>query len=191
MSKSPQKQPTTQSMAELLSRLFGEQTREASTTERSTQEWRTILKRIINELELYLQENIRTDEVHVGMLKAMLHFTKESTNDDDLWQAYSAGITKFALALMGDYPDHRRRKTGRKKDGHYKLDRARTVHYIQDDRQRLWTLILAGKYRYPQLSKDPEKVRAEFRRQFGYDKNLKEFFEWYRHNYPEDYAAIF
>jgi hypothetical protein len=64
----------------------------------------------------------------------------ESLKDEDFWLGYAEGITRLALVLLGDYPDHRKRKPGRKKDSHYKLNACRSSQWMQAPQQRFGAL---------------------------------------------------
>jgi hypothetical protein len=115
----------------------------------------------------------------------------ESLEEEDFWAGYCEGITRLALSLLGDYPDHRRRKGGRRQDDHYRLDVCRSVKWIQTPEQRLQTLLAAGNAGFPELSAKPRDVLNEFRRRYGFRPSLRDFLEWYRQATPKDYAALF
>src|SRR5260370_19420386 len=149
-----------------LSRLFGNGSRVGKATTRSDREWRRDLLSVIKEIDRYLSANIRTDSVHLLMLHSGLFAADESLKQKDFWPAYAEGITRLALILMGDYPDHRRRKGGRKDDTHYKLARMRSCYYTQSDLQKLHTLIAAPHIGIA-LQSNPDAALHEFRRQFG------------------------
>ena len=97
---------------------------------RSSGEWRKTLRAVLHELDCYIAHNVDTDELHRMMLLSGLAGADESLKEENFWPGYAEGITRLALVLLGDYPDHRRRKRGRKEDDHYKLD----LH-------RLWILV--------------------------------------------------
>ena len=157
---------------------------------RSAAQWRRTLVSVLRELDRYLTANVATDEVHLLMLHSGLYAAHESLKQEDFWQGYVEGITRFALLLMGDYPDHRKRKGGRKEDGHYLLSRQRSVRYIQTWPQKLQTLFAAPELGIS-LGMPPRDALDEFRRRFGYKPGYDKFFKWYRKAYPQDYAAVF
>ena len=66
-----------------------------------------------------------------------------------------------------------------------------SLRYIQNHDQRLATLIAAGNFRLPGLSKPPRKALEEFREECGFRPSFREFLGWYRKRYPGDYAAVF
>jgi hypothetical protein len=173
-----------------LARLFGSEAPEAKSENRTDAQWRRTLLSVLRELDRYLAANVETDDVHLLMLHSGLYAAHESLKQKDFWPGYAEGITRLALLLMGDYPDHRRRKGGRKREYHYRLSRMRTVQYTQTTVQRV-TLLLAAPLVGIQLTTPPRDALSKFRAQFGYKPGLQKFFEWYRHNYPQDYAAIF
>jgi hypothetical protein len=173
-----------------LARLFGTDSSEAKMKARSSAQWKKTLRGILNELSLYLEANVQTDDVHLTMLYSGLASAYESLKDKDFWPGYAEGITRLALILMGDYPDHRKRTRGRKQEGHYRLFQCRSVQYAQTPSQKLNTLVAAPMLGI-KLSKDALDALREFRRVAGYRVGYKDFFRWYREKYPQDYAAVF
>jgi len=174
-----------------LSRLFGSGSKHAISQKRTAAQWRKTLKVVLREIERYMVANVDTDEVHLFVLFSGLAAARESLNQEDFWPGYAEGITRLALTLMGDYPDHRRRRPGRKREDHYKLDSTRRAQWVQTPEQRFRTLVEAGSLGYPELSARPLDVFREFRKRFGSKPNRSDFLEWYRANYPQDYVAIF
>ena len=104
-----------------LSRLFGQNSREAKKDNRTPAEWKRTLKKILDELYQYLEENVHTDEMHELMLYSCLYAAHESLKEKDFWPGYLEGITRLSFLLMGDYPDHRHRRGGKKTKNHYSL----------------------------------------------------------------------
>jgi hypothetical protein len=96
-----------------LARLFGSASKLATTDRRTAAQWRKTLKAVLGELDRYVSANVDTDELHRSMLLTGLVAADESLKQDDFWPGYAEGITRLALILLGDYPDHRRRKPGR------------------------------------------------------------------------------
>jgi hypothetical protein len=180
-----------QSMQIQLARLFGSNSREAKASSRTPAEWRRTLKQVLNEVFQYLEQNIDTDELHYIMLLSGFAAAHESLKCDDFWPGYAEGITRIAMVLMGDYPDHRKRKAGRKTFEHYQLNRYRTGHWTQTPNQRLYTLLAVGTVETPKLSKNPREAFSEFQRQYGSQPSYKKFMDWYRKTFPADYATVF
>lgn len=183
--------PIPKSMQVQLSRLFGSSSKEASQELKTTAEWKDLLEKVLNELYNYLEANIETDEMHFLMLCSCLVASHESLKNDNFWPGYVEGIIRLALILMGDYPDHRRRKGGRKKQDHYKLNLMRTLTYVQDPDQRVRTLFAASRAGVPPLSCNIRDVMWEFRKERGSRASYKEFLRWFREKYPRDYAKMF
>ncbi|HKM89547.1 MAG TPA: hypothetical protein VJX29_02945 [Candidatus Acidoferrales bacterium] len=173
-----------------LARLFGSASPEVTREMKSPEQWRRILQRVLLELDRYLSANVETDAVHRVMLHSGLHAANESLKRQDFWPGYVEGITRLALLLMGDYPDHRKRRRGQRPGERYRLSRLREVHFTQTPAQKLMTLMAAPLVGI-QLKKTPGRALAEFRRQFGSKPSPEKFFTWYCQHYPEDYAAIF
>jgi hypothetical protein len=174
-----------------LARLFGSESPEARIQERTPTQMKRLLKRLLAELDAYLEENVDTDDLHRLMLSSGLFAAHEALNEEEFWPGYIEGLVRFALLLMGDYPDHRRRRGGRKKEDHYQLRRFRSIQYSQTPGQRLYTLFAAGNVSFPGLTKNPRDAMAEFRDLFGYSKTYRQFLRWYRKEYPQDYALLF
>jgi len=174
-----------------LARLFGSESKLATAEQRTSTQWRNTLRRVLQEIERYVVANVDTDELHLFMLKTGLFAANEALKEEDFWPGYVEGITRLALILLGDYPDHRKRKHGRKDNDHYKLDCTRSVQWTQTPEQRLRTLITAGNVAVPQLSAHPLDVLRAFRDRYGFKPDYADFLEWYRKNHARDYAAIF
>lgn len=179
------------SMQEQLARLLGGAFKEARSTSFTDRQWCKTLALVLRELDRYLEQNVDTDDLHYLMLLSGLAAADESLTEKNFWPGYAEGITRVALLLMGNYPDHKKRKLGRKKEGHYKLNTLRSVHWSQTADQRLRTLLVAGAVGFPQLSVNPREALSEFRMQHGYHAGYKEFLDWFRKTYPRDYASVF
>jgi hypothetical protein len=173
-----------------LARLFGPSSPEARLEMATSTQWRRILQKVLRELDRYLSTNVETDAVHRLMLHSALAAADDSLIMYDFWPAYVEGITRLALLLMGDYPDHRSRRKGRPRTEHYRLSRLREVRYLQSPAQKLHTLLAAPQVGIP-LKTPPGRALIEFRKQVGPEAGAAEFFLWYRKNHPEDYAAVF
>ncbi len=174
-----------------LSRLFGASSKDAAQDHLSQSECKKILKKILDELSKYLEENVDTDELHLLMLYSGLWAASESLKEEEYLLGYIEGIVRLSLLLMGDYPDHRKRKGGKKSDAHYDLKRMRSIIYTQTSKQRLQTMIAASMIELPEFKKNTYAALREFRKERGYKASYKEFLRWFRKNYPEDYASLF
>jgi hypothetical protein len=123
------------------SRLFGESSKIAKTQELTDRQLRKVLKKMLDEIYHYIDENVTTDELHYIMLLSGLDSASNSlVNDDFFWPGYIEGIIRLCFVLLGDYPDHRRRKGGKKKQDHYKLNLNRKLCYAQDADQKVRVL---------------------------------------------------
>lgn len=172
-------------------RLFGGQTAFNRNDDLTDTEWKHVLHNILIELERYLKQNVDTDELHMYMLYTGFLAAENALNERDFWPPYCEAILRISFLLMGDYPDHRRRKGGRKHEGYYSLDQFRNVRYMQDTNQKLTTLLAVTRFGLPKLEMDPREALHEFRDQVGFKSTYKDFFKWYRKNYPKDYALVF
>jgi hypothetical protein len=180
-----------QAMRVHLGRLFGKNSVTAKTSERTMKEWKKTFNRVLDELEKYLEENIDTDELHHLMLLSGIYAARESLVEEEELFGYIEGITRLAFLLMGDLPDHRQRKPGRKRADHYKLNMFRTTVYTQTPYQKLNTLLYSGKVGFLKFKKNPREALNEFRDLNGFKANYKDFFRWYKQTYPDDYSKIF
>jgi hypothetical protein len=174
-----------------LSRLFGAQSKHARDETKTDVQWRSTLKTVLSELQAYLDANVDTDEFHLMQIYSGLLAASEALKHDDFWPGYTEGITQIALTLLGEYPDHRKRSSGRKDADFYKLTRERTVQWTQTPEQRFRTLFHIGLTGFPQLSESPVEVLRKFRDQYGFHIDHATFLEWYRKNFSKDYAAVF
>jgi hypothetical protein len=178
-------------MQVLISKLFGASSQKATAQSLKENEYRVILSKIVDELYLYMDENIQTDELHRLMLLSGLVAAKESLKDDNFYMGFIEGITRFSLLLMGDYPNHRRRKGGRKNSEHYKLNLFRSVTFVQDHEQKFRTILAVENTGFPELSICPRVALNKFRDEYGNGATHRDFIAWYKNNYPNDYAMHF
>lgn len=173
-----------------LARLFGAASSEAQKESRTPREWKQTLRKLLEELYRYTRENIETDELHWQMLLSCFVAAHESLKEEAFWPGYVEAITRLAFLLLGDYPDHRKRRTGKKPADHYRLNRLRDLKYTQTQDQRL-KVLLAQAAGFPELAVAPRTALSEFREQYGYKPSYKDFMHWYKKAYPSDYAAVF
>jgi hypothetical protein len=124
--------------------------------------------------------------IYTGFLAA-----EEALKEVDFWPSYTEAILRITFLLLGDYPDYRRRKGGRKHAGHYNLQRFRSVRYVQDTDQKLRTLLAVPGFGLPKLEKDPREALNDFRKEVGFKATYKDFFKWYRERYGNDYSLVF
>jgi hypothetical protein len=174
-----------------LARLFGGESKEARQTQRNAKEWKATLRKVLHELDRYIQDNVDTDELHAMMIASGLFAADESLKDDDFWPGYAEGLTRVILTLLGDYPDHRRRRSGAKGAAYYSLSLLRGLHYPQSTEQRFRTLLAAGVVGLPGLKTPPRDVLMEFRRRFGSKPTHAQFVRWFKKQFPDQYTAVF
>lgn len=174
-----------------LGRLFGARGREAQTTHRSPRQWQSTLRKVLRELHAYRVANVHTDELHDALLDSGLKSAHTSLTQDDFWPGYVEGITRFVLLLMGDYPDHRSRRTGPKPGGYYRLSGCRTLSYAQTTVQRMRALEVAHATGFFSLSQDPRSLWITYQLSKLGPADYRSFLKWYRHHFPEDYAKVF
>jgi hypothetical protein len=174
-----------------LARLFGENSREARAEFRTRAQWRKTLKRILLELDRYQNANVQTDELHNLILASGLCASDDALKSEDFWPGYVEGLVRFALCLMGDYPDHRKRKTGKRRSDHYDLKANRSLIFVQNPEQQFRTLFSASQMKLPKIPRPFWEVTDEFYRSHSYSRRKGKFMKWFKRKYPEAYASIF
>ena len=179
------------SMRILMSKLFGENSNEAKKEIRSPAEWKKTLTKVLDEMYQYLNINIHSDELHTHMLLSGLVAAHESLKEDDFWLGYLEGILRLSLILLGDYPDHRRRRGGRKNKNHYRLNNMRSIVYTQNTNQKLQTMLAAAVFGLPGFKQDIREALRLFHDEKGYSASYKDFICWFKDRYPRDYASLF
>jgi len=174
-----------------LARMFGGTSREASASTRTPAEWRRTFGRVLVEIERYLDANVNTDELHYFLLMTCIWAGLESLKEDEFIIGYAEAVTRLAFLLMGDYPDHRRRKTGVKRADHYELKRHRSVAFSQNQHQKLNALNAAFRIGYPQGMPDAFGAFRDFRPEKSTIGTHRQFLLWFRGKYPKAYAGVF
>ena len=173
-----------------LARVFGANSADPRKTERTASEWKVVLRKVLHELDRYVQANVDCDELHSMFIATGLFSADESLNQDDFWPGYAEGLTRVILLLLGDYPDHHRRKGGPKAKDHYSLSLMRTLQYGQSVEQRSRTLLVAGNVGLPGLRTRPRDVLMGIR-QAGFGGTHADFVQWFKKKYPDEYTAVF
>jgi hypothetical protein len=174
-----------------LARLFGSTSVEAGLESRTNAQWRRSLKKLLDELYAYADANVQTDEMHWFMICTAFAAGAEALKEEDFWPGFFEGMIRLNLLLLGDYPDHRKRKGGKKRNDHYKLNRFRSLHYAQDGDQQTRVLHAAPRFGFPELSISPRELLTRFRDQYGYEASNRNFMSWFKNTYPVDYAKLF
>jgi hypothetical protein len=172
--------------------LFGDSSKIAKSTELTDPQWRKVLKKSLDEIYNYIKENVTTDELHYMMLYSGLSSAFNALQKDDFfWPGYIEGITRLCLLLLGEYPDHRKRKGGKKNKDHYKLNVHRKLCYAQDADQKVRVLRASSRIGFLGPSHDFNSIIGEFRSEKGFKASYTDFITWYRRQYPEEYSKLF
>jgi hypothetical protein len=191
MKKSQPKRSVPLAMQVQLARLFGSTSKIAQRSERSDDEWRRDLKLVLDEIESYLLENVFTEASHLRMITSGLDAARRALDEADFWPGYTEGITRIALCLLGNYPDHRKRRGGAKKSSHYDLRFSRTMMYSKDRMQMLRLLTFEAPVMGVALSIDPFEALREFRDGVGFTEPQEHFLNWFKEHYPSDWSKVF
>ena len=182
-------------MQEQISSLFGYHSKDAQRYDFSQAELVKLLNKILNELKYYLDKNIDTDSLHYNQLTDSLSLLSNSSYKDkrmeEIYFDYIEKFIRFSLLLMGDNPDHRKRKGGRKSKEHYDLSRHRSIIYLQDTDQQFFTMLNASIYFREKFKIDTKKVLRDFRHEKGYKATRKDFINWFKEKYPKEYLVLF
>lgn len=183
--------PVPKSMQVQLARLFGTSSAELKSVERTPRQWRKTLQKQLDEVFKYAEENINTDEVHWLMICSGFADASESLKAEEFWPGYVEGITRVCLLLMGDYPDHRKYKGGKRKANHYDLGSYRKLVYAQGVTEKEKVVRIAAKLGVPGVALNIREVVSEFRSERGWGADSAEFVSWFKKRYPKEYASIF
>ena len=175
-----------------LNRLFGPESSEARCSTRSDAQWRKTVIAVLGEIDRYRRANIHTDAVHALMLDSgLLAAHLAAKKEEFFWPSVVEGLVRFALTLMGEYPDHRRRK-GRAKGGeYYSLQLHRTVVVSQTPEQKYRLLWVASELGLFGMPHPMWQAVAPYHDQYGYKRSKAHFLEWFKQAYPEQYSRIF
>jgi len=167
------KTPVPPSIQTHFARLFGAASSEARSQVRSVGEWRRSVRMLLDDLYLYASENVQTDEVHWLMICTAFAAANESLEEADFWPGFVEGRIRLSLLLLGDYPDRRKRKGGKKRDEHYLLNPHRTLHYSQTGAQRVRVLYAVPRFGFPEFSTPSREAMSRFREEHGYKASYR------------------
>lgn len=170
--------------------LFGCKSRDSQKYERTEKEWKELLKKYVVEIQEYLNENIETDSIHMERLLAAASSSETALRKEDYLPLYIEGLIRLIFTLIGQSPEHCRRKGGRKAKDHYKLDKYRNICYIQDSQQKYRLLHFASQHHYISIQ-HMRSVYYDFCKEFTYYEKKKKFINWFKEKYSDDYLRIF
>lgn len=183
--------PVPNSVKVQLSRILGENSKEAMNMTKSDKEWRKTLRTLLDELYCYVNENVDSDSLHMFMIDSCFAACDKALEEKDFWPAYTEGIIRLVFLLLGDYPDHKKRRGGRKSKEHYKLNLHRFSKYSQNHDQKVRTLFAAWNSGLINISENPRRIMSKFRDEKGFSVDNKSFIIWFKEKYPEDYSKLF
>ncbi len=174
-----------------LLRVFGGCSVELKSKERTNAELKITLRKMLDELFKYAEENIQTDQLHWFMICSGFAAANEALYDEEFWSGFTEGIMRVCYLLMGDYPDHKNYKGGKKKNNHYSLNALRTSVYLQSPEQKKKTIYIASAIGYPELNINPRDAMSEYREEKGSNGGAADFLKWFKSRYPSSYSALF
>ena len=170
--------------------LFGCQSKDCRKYERTEKEWKELLRKYVVEIQKYLNENIETDSIHMKRLSDAASSSETSLKEENYLPLYIEGLIRLIFTLIGQSPEHDRRKGGRKTKDHYKLDKYRNICYIQDSQQKYHLLHYASHNHFISVQ-NMRLVYYDFCKEFSYYEKKKKFINWFKKKYPDDYLRIF
>lgn len=170
--------------------LFGCQSKDSQMYERTEIEWKKLLKKYVIEIQKYLNENIDTDSIHMERLLDAASSSESALKNDEYLPLYIEGLIRLIFTLIGQSPEHYRRKGGRKTKDHYKLDKYRNIIYSQNANQKYQLLYYASRYNYISI-RNLKLVYYDFCKKFGFHEKKRKFINWFKKKYPNDYLRIY
>lgn len=174
-----------------LKQMFGEASQYAKSASKTKEQWRKTFRAVLLELERYMEANVDTDASHWGTLQSGLETARNALRCEDFWPGCCAGFAHVAIALLGQFPDQNRRIAGKQRKEHYRLDRKRSVKWMQTPQQRMNTLLLMDDFGAPAPRVSPRQRLLEFRLERGPEAGARDFLQWYRKNHPAEYTLFF
>lgn len=178
----------------LLSILFGKDYHQSCGL-KTVDEWKALLKKIVNAIEKSMIETIVTSD---KTLKDQLINICENLNyeisSSNEWNSVSEkaiiGLVKLILNLTGEIPNHSQLQIVNKPK-HWKLNKYRQIIYSQSFEQKYQLIVDKAPSETESLSSSPSrnflirKLKDEFK------DNHRKFIEWYKSQYPDKYHEIF
>jgi hypothetical protein len=179
------------SVEHFLSYMFGKNSTHGLAGSSSKSDWTKLCKKLILHLEKYVEQNIYTDRIHLQRIKLQIDALRASLSvkvgparDPLLFAAFC----KLCLLLMGDLPDHWRKKVVNRPE-YFRLNPRRSLLYVQSRQQKV-NLILR------------ECTRGQFSGKFTDDKSEQiqrnawnmdngEFLEWFQKSYLDIHLMLF
>lgn len=178
-------------MKNQMARLFGAQSKFANADYLTDAEWRIAFKKVTVELYRYMRQNVDTDPPHRELLESAFLCASHDLDTEDAYIGYIQALTRLCLVLMGDYPDHRKRRGKGKGKGYYGLQMCRSLEYTRSPNQRLWALDASRLLFVEGCDVKVFDELNKFRRQFGYEPTIADFLRWFAAEHPVHYAATF
>ncbi len=152
--------------------------------------WIKDCRRLIEELEKYIEANVNTDKNHLNEIRyqiVVMKGTLRGKSSLDREPILITALAKLCLLLLGDRPKHLRKKRVNKPE-FYILQNVRTLQYHQTPKQK--AIVIKRECTTGNTQKlEGEEIKNLERRL----KSLSsiEFVNWFKGDYPNIYAELF
>jgi hypothetical protein len=171
--------------------LFGARSVDVSLDYRTKAQWIKLLSKINDEMMMYVKQNIVTDKLHYQAITESIIQAKKTLKNDPFFIEYIGNLLKIIFLLMGHFPNHCIRESGRKSNDFYNLNRHRTINYSMSKTQKyrlIADFILSHKEFYGKSYRD---FWSEYYHCEDYDQSEEQFVDWFCQKYPEEYVKFF
>ena len=174
-----------------LSNMFGKDSTHGLAGSSTKSDWTRLCKRLISHLEKYIEQNVYTDRIHmnriqmqIGNLRASLAANVRSAREPLLFTTFC----KLCLLLMGDLPNHWRKKVVNRSK-YFRLNQRRSLIYIQSRQQKVNLIVrectdgqFAGRF--------SDDKKEQMRRNTSKMDN-DEFLEWFQNSHMALHLELF
>jgi hypothetical protein len=157
--------------------------------ELTEREWKHILSKLVAKMEIAIEVNLLTDNIHYKRINFQLDCMKgclsEKGNADP---EHVIALIGLCFELLGGLPDNRRRKHANKKN-YFDLSAKRSVHFIQSLRQKARVILQSAWYEPFKDFYSHGDIHDKYYLDFGC--RSQEFIDWYKTEFPQLYAKLF
>lgn len=172
---------------QLLRNLYGKKVMHVS--EMSISDWKRLLSKLAKTINLYIRENVVTDQFHWYWLNQALTTLQRAPKHRLYNTEFVLGLIEVIFNLLGHIPDHYWKSSWPRNKKDFILDHYRTLIYRQDRRQKINVI-----FRTAEFSEDSDLKRYSrelLRQKLVALKSQEKFLEWYRQECPDIYARLF
>ena len=177
-----------------MSRLFGDDNYHGYVGAVRKPIWKKDLRKIIKYIRKSIELSVDADSFHKNRLITLCNSIDNQLSNATLTSQMNLiaieGLIELAFLLIGNIPDHWRRKSPYS-DKFWGLDGHRRLTYSQSNEQKTYLIIHIVDIRreYTVEVEGYEDLHAVFYRKFK--GKAHEFISWFKKNYPNLYCKIF